>query len=65
LRKDYVDWWAVRDINAGNLLPENEAKNILKKLINNGFAVEVWANGIVEGVKSFWITASVHVTRIS
>jgi len=65
LRKGYTDWWVVRNIITGEVLPDRDAKAILKKLIDNGFTVEVWANGMVQGVKSVWIMANVHVTRIS
>jgi hypothetical protein len=65
LRKGDVDLWVVRNIASGEVLPEIDAKAILKKLIENGFKVEVWANGTVQGVKSVWIMANVHVTRIS
>lgn len=65
LRKGHVDWWVVRNISTGEVLSEKDAKALLTKLINNGFKVEIWANGIVQGVKSVWMMANVHVTRIS
>ena len=63
--REFDDWWRVVYKDTGNRVPPDEAQDILNKLIDNGFEVQIKASVGVEGVSEFLLYAfDVEVTRI-
>ncbi len=64
LLREFPDWWEVRYVDTNWLVPYEKANSILNDLIDNGFDVEAFTKGEVEGVKEFMLlTFYVDVTR--
>jgi hypothetical protein len=65
LRDNRIDW-SITNKMTKEEVTDDEAQNILNSLIDNGFDVEVYTHGKLQGVKNLYILgASIHVTRIS
>jgi len=65
LRRDSTDWWIFTYKDTNQWIPEQEAIALLNKLLDVGFAVEIFAEGHIQGATRFQVrTASVQVTRV-
>ncbi|MFX0203158.1 MAG: hypothetical protein ACFFCW_44200, partial [Candidatus Hodarchaeota archaeon] len=65
LKRNKVGWWNVV-YKTGGRVPEQEAIPIINDLIENGFEVEIYYDGYIQGIEQvvlgpFWI----EVTRVS
>ncbi len=67
MRKNNLDWWQVLYKDTGEAVPEYLAKDILNKLIDNGFDVEFKLVGTVRGIKNpLWLyPVIIEVTGLS
>ncbi len=66
MRRNSVDWWIVYYKNSGVYVPENITHEILNNLMDNGFDVEVYTVGEIQGVSRInLIPVEFHVTRLS
>ena len=50
LRRGNLQCWWIKDINTGQYVSEEVALAAIDKMIDNGFKVEVWAWGTVQGI---------------
>lgn len=61
--RDSVEKWYVTD-KSGGQVPDEEVIPIFNKLIDNGFNVEVWAEGKVQGMKvASYRNVTIEVSR--
>jgi hypothetical protein len=59
-------WWWVLDKNTGKRPPDNEILAYIDQIIDNGFTVELWASGSVQGMNRIQAFAfQAEVTRLS
>ena len=64
-RRGNLQWWWIVDKNTGKRPSDDEALDYINKIIDNGFTVELWAWGTVEGLSYVAPFAlQVEVTRI-
>lgn len=65
LDRQSLGWWIVRYIDSHISVPTDQAQIILNDLIDNGFDLELSAEGYTDGVKWFLLYAfQVEVTRL-
>jgi hypothetical protein len=66
LRRDVLEWWNIWDKSKGQWVPYDVALTYVSTLIDNGFRVEVWASGTIQGLSYIAPFAfQVEVTRLS
>jgi hypothetical protein len=63
--REFPDWWDVRYISTGGLVPYEISNSILNDVMDDGFDVEISYYGEVEGVTKIWPAIYfIDVTRI-
>jgi len=66
LRRDNEDYWIVKDKVSGEQLPGDEAIFILNSLIDNGFKVEFYYKGKIQGIETIRLGPFIiEITRIT
>jgi hypothetical protein len=66
LTRDSLDMWWILDKNTGQRPPDDVALSYINSIIDNGFRVEVWAGGTIQGLSYIAPFAfQVEVTRLS
>jgi hypothetical protein len=66
LRRDSLDFSRIRYKGTNTDVPQDEALAIINKLIDNGFDVQVWTEGYVQGFRSVMLNPlNIEVTRLS
>ncbi len=60
-----LEWWWVLDKNTGKRPPDNQILAYINQIIDNGFTVELWAGGSVQGANRIHAVAfQAEVTRL-
>jgi hypothetical protein len=66
LRRGFLEWWWIVDKNTGERPADDLALSYINSIIDNGFRVEVWAGGTIQGLSYIAPFAfQVEVTRLS
>jgi len=66
LRRDSLDFWMIKYKGTDTDVPQDDALAIINKLIDNGFDVQVWTEGYVQGFRSVMLNPlNIEVTRLS